>query len=208
MKTALRLLVLGASGRTGRAFVDQARARNHRVTAFVRSPEKFGSPGEGVVVRQGDPRDTSELVSALAGQDAVVSALGPPGLGPTTILREAARSTVEAMRAAQVRRLLVVSAAMLFEDAGAVAVLLRSTLLRRAAKDSAGMERVVTASDLDWTIARPPRLTNGPLSNRYHIQDGQLPAGGRSLSRADVAHFLLEELETAAHVRQIVGMAG
>lgn len=207
VKTASRLFVIGATGRTGRALLDQARARGHQVTAFVRSPEKLGAPADGVAVRQGDPHQVSELIPALAGHDAVVSALGPPGAGPTTVLRDCARSTVEAMHAAGVQRLLVVSAAMLFEDAGVVAALLRKTLLRSVAEDSAEMERVVRGSGLDWTISRPPRLTNGPLTGRYHVEDWHLPPGGRSVSRADVAHFLLDTLEAGAHVRQIVGMA-
>jgi putative NADH-flavin reductase len=88
---------------------------------------------------------------------------------------------------------------------------MRQTFLRNIAKDSAEMERIVMASDLDWTIARPPRLTNGPLTGRYGTADDRMPPGARgaaaSISRADVAHFLLEELEHRAHVRRIVGMA-
>jgi putative NADH-flavin reductase len=160
-----------------------------------------------VEVRQGDPRSVSELSAALAGHDAVLSALGPRGLGPTTILREAARSTVSAMQATQIRRLLIVSAAMLFEDAGIVAALLRNTLLRNGAEDSTEMEQVVRASGLDWTIARPPRLTNGRLSGHYLVERDRLPTGGRSMSRADVAHFMLDELEAGTHVRELVGMA-
>jgi putative NADH-flavin reductase len=205
---ALRLLILGATGGIGRLLVDQARERGYQVSAFVRSPEKIGGPRDSVMVRQGDPRNVSQLIPALAGHDAVLSVLGPVGTGPTTILRESARSTIDAMRATQVQRLLIVSAAMLFEDAGLVAALLRTTLLKNVADDSAEMERIVSASDLDWTIARPPRLTNGRLSGRYRVEDGHLPSGGRSMSRADVAQFLLNELETGAHVHQIVGMAG
>jgi putative NADH-flavin reductase len=160
-----------------------------------------------VTVRQGDPRNIAELGAALPGHDAVLSALGPPGLGRTTILREGARSTVAAMQAAGQRRLLVVSAAMLFQDAGILAAVLRHTLLRNVAEDSAEMERVVMASGLDWTIARPPMLTNGPLTEHYQVEDARMPCGSISLSRADVAHFLIGELERGAHARQIVGMA-
>jgi putative NADH-flavin reductase len=148
------------------------------------------------------------LVAALPGHDAVLSALGPPGPGPTTILREAARSSVAAMRAIGVHRLLVVSAAMLFEDAGILAAVLRNTLLRNVAEDCTAMERTVTASDLDWTIVRPPRLTNGRLTAQYRTADGRMPPGIPLVSRADVAAFILDELERGAHVGQIVGMAG
>jgi putative NADH-flavin reductase len=203
----MRLFILGATGGIGRRLVDQALERGNEVTALVRSPQKLGAPRDGLTVRRGDPINVAHLVTALPDHDAVLSALGPPGPGPTTILRTGARSLVAAMQAARLRRLLVVSAAMLFDDAGLLARLLRRTLLRNVAEDSGEMERVITLSELDWTIARPPRLTNGPLTKCYHIEDGRMPRGKRSLSRADVAHFLLCEVEQGAHARQIVGMA-
>ncbi len=203
----MRLFILGATGGTGRALIDQARTRGHRVTAFVRSPQKLGAPTDGLTVRRGDPRSVEELSAAIRGHDAVLSALGPPGPGPTTILGESARSTVAAMQSTGVRRLLVVSAAVLFEDEGVLIALMRRTLLRNVAKDASEMERIVMASDLDWTIARPPRLTNGALTGRYGVEDGRLPRGRPWISRADVAHFLLEELERREHLHRIVGMA-
>ena len=203
-----RVLVLGATGGNGRAFIEQALAHGHRVTAFVRSPEKLDSLGDRLKVQKGDPLSVAELTDALQVQDAVVSSLGPPGLGRTTILRDAARSTVAAMNAAGVRRLLIISAAMLFQDAGVLAMILRRTLLRNAAEDCTAMERIVRSSELDWSIVRPPRLTNGRLTRHYRIETGQLPPGGWTVSRADVGHFLVDEMERGAHLRQIVGMAG
>jgi putative NADH-flavin reductase len=204
----MRLFILGATGGTGRQLIDQALARGHQVTAFVRSPEKLGAQREGLSVRQGDPRDAAALTAALSGHDAVLSALGPPGPRRSTILSDSARSTVSAMQSAGIRRLLVVSAAILFEDMGALATLLRRTLLRNVVLGSGEMEQVVTASNLNWTIVRPPRLTNGALTARYKVADDRFPSGKRMLSRADVAHFLLDELAHGAHMRRIVGQAG
>jgi putative NADH-flavin reductase len=206
-KTSMRLFILGATGGIGRALTNQAIDRGHAVTAFVRSPEKLGAPRDGVTVRKGDPRSADELRAALRGHDAVLSALGPPGPGRTTIHRDCARSTVEAMQHAGVGRLLIVSAAVLFEGQGFLYWLLRNTLLRNIAEDTSAMERVVMASGLDWTIARPPRLSNGKLTGRYAIEEGRMPSGGPMVSRADVAHFLLDELERPTHVRRMVGMA-
>ena len=204
----MRLFILGATGGTGRQLIDQALARGHQVTAFVRSPEKLGARREGLRVQRGDPRDGAALNAALSGHDAVLSALGPPGPRRSTILPDSARSTVSAMQATGIRRLLIVSAAILFEDMGLLAALLRRTLLKNIVVGSGEMERIVIASNLDWTIVRPPRLTNGPLTERYQIADNRFPPGKRTLSRADVAHFLLDELKHGAHVRQIVGQAG
>jgi len=204
----MRLIILGATGGTGRALVEQARTRGHQVTAFVRSPQKLGVVGEGITVQRGDPLSVAELRAVLPGHDAVLTALGAPGPGRTTILSESGRSIVEAMNAEGPRRLLVVSVAALFDEAGVIAALFRHTLLRNIVVDAAEMERVVMGSGLDWTIARPPRLTNGPLTRLYRVADGRMPRGRISVSRADVAHFLLDELEERRHVHEIVGMAG
>jgi putative NADH-flavin reductase len=204
----MRLLIIGATGGTGLQVTSQAVEGGHHVTAFVRSPQKLGSLRHRVVVREGDPRNVADLRAMLPGHDAVISTLGPPGVGPTTILHAAAESTVAAMQAAGVRRLLVVSAAVLFDDLGLFGKILRRTLLRNVGDDSIEMERIVVASALDWTIARPPRLTNGPRTGRYDVENGHLP--GRSafaaISRADVAEFLVSEIQHNTHIHEIVGI--
>ena len=112
------------------------------------------------------------------------------------------------MQATGVRRLLVVGVAVLFENDGLLSAIARRTFLRNVARDSAEMERIVGASGLDWTIARPPRLTNGVLTRAYGVADGRMPPDARlTISRADVADFLLDELEHPAHVRRIIGLA-
>src|SRR4029453_18517042 len=108
----MRLLILGATGGTGRQLTSQAVEHGHRGTDFVRVPQKLRSLRDRVTVRQGDPRSVAELQAILPGHDAVVSALSPPGAGPTTILRAAAGSTVTAMQAAGLSRLVVVSVAV------------------------------------------------------------------------------------------------
>jgi putative NADH-flavin reductase len=205
---AMRLFILGATGGTGRQLIGQALARGHEVTAFVRSPEKLGARQQGLSVQQGDPRDAAALNLALSGHDALLSALGPPGPRRSTILRDSARSTVSAMQSAGIRRLLIVSAAILFEDMGVLAALLRRTLLRNVVVGSGEMEQIVTASNLEWTIVRPPRLTNAPPTGRYQVADNRYPPGKRTLSRADLAHFLLDELDQRTHLHQVVGQAG
>src|SRR5262249_36766090 len=151
---------IGATGGIGRELIGQAKERGHRVTALARAPERLGPLAEGVNVMRGNPLDPAAVKEALADNQAVLSALGPPGVGRSPVREGGARSIVAAMRAQSARRCLVVSAAMLFEDMGLRAALVRSPLLRNVAKDCTEAERVVTASDLDWTIVRPPRLTN------------------------------------------------
>lgn len=207
MSEPRRIFILGATGGIGRALTDQALQRGHTVTAFVRSPGKLGAARSGLEVREGDPRNADELAAALPGHDAVLSALGPPGLGRTTIHRDCARSTVAAMQATGVQRLVIVSAAVLFENQGPLVWLLRNTFLRNVAEDTAAMERVVMASGLEWTLVRPPRLTHGALTGSYRVAEDRMPRGGQFLGRADVAHFMVDALERRAHVARIVGIA-
>jgi len=210
MKTSMRLFILGATGGIGRQLVDQALERHHQVTAFVRSPQKLGAAGGGLTLIQGDVRNADAMSRALRGHDAVLSALGPPGPSRNTITSDSARATIAAMQSAGIDRLLVVGVAALFPDIGMFGHLLRNTLLRNIADDSAEMERMVKASGLNWTIIRPPRLTNGPRRERHGVADDRLPngAGGNAtISRADVAHFMLNELEHPAHIRRVVGIA-
>jgi len=209
-KTSMRLFILGATGGIGRQLVDQALERRHQVTAFIRSPQKLGARRDGLTVIPGDVHNADAMSRALRGHDAVLSALGPPGPARNTITSDSARATIAAMQSAGIDRLLVVGVAALFPDIGVFGHLLRATLLRNIADDSAEMERIVEASRLDWTIIRPPRLTNCPRREHYGVADDRLPngAGGNAtISRADVAHFMLNELEHPAHTRRIVGIA-
>jgi putative NADH-flavin reductase len=206
----MRLFILGATGGIGRQLVNQALERHHQITAFVRSPQKLAARRDGLTAIPGDVRNADAMGRALRGHDAVLSALGPPGPARDTITSDSARAAIAAMQSADIDRLLVVGVAALFPDIGMFGHLLRNTLLRNIADDSAEMERIVKASGLDWTIVRPPRLTNGPRREYYGVDDDRLPygAGGNAIiSRADVAHFMLNELEHPAHIRRVVGIA-
>jgi putative NADH-flavin reductase len=204
----MRLFVIGANGRTGMEILDLARARGHEATAFVRSPEKLEQMANIRVVR-GDPLQTASIASALPGHDAVLSAIGPHArdalLRPTTLLADCARATVDAMTATGVRRLAIVSAAVLFPEKGLDFMFFR-WLLRHHARDLDAMERIVRASGLDWTIARPPRLTQLRDASFVAARD-TLPAGGRVMSFRSVAAFMLDAVERRSHVAEVVGLA-
>ncbi len=116
----MRLFVLGATGRTGTEIVDLALTRGHEVTAFVRSPQKI-RPAPALSIVRGDPLRPETIAAALPGHDAVLSAIGPhPGdaLRPSTLLTDCARATVTAMAGSDVRRIAIVSAAVLFPEKG------------------------------------------------------------------------------------------
>jgi len=204
----MRLLVLGATGHIGREVVDLALARGHVVTAYVRTPRKIERSEPNLIVKQGDALDADRLTEALVGQDAVISALGLPArqaLRPASFMAESMASAVAAMKRARVARLAAVSAAVLFPMRGLFYAFFR-WLLKHHARDLSAMESVIRATDVAWTIARPPRLVGGAEETPRIVVDG-LPPRARSISYRSVAAFLLGCLEHEQHVRQIVGLS-
>ena len=201
----MRLFILGATGGIGQHLLRIGLERGHELTAYVRSPQKIPQPHEGLTVVRGDLFDASSMARALAGHDAVLSAFGPTTIRTTTLRREFGRATASALREGGVRRVQLVSAAFLFRRVGMLGALLKPTLFRFMAPDMADMERELMQDDLEWTVIRPPRLTNGPPTRRYRVADGELP--GHVISRADVAEFMIKEAEAPAHLRKIVGLA-
>jgi len=204
----MRLFILGANGKTGTQLVDLALDRGHQVTAFVRSPSKIGRRHPLLEVRKGDPHSVDELTEALPGHDVVLSALGvrpPQAFRPHSLVEECAASTVAAMTRAGVKRLVLVSAAVLFPERGLLFAFFRR-LLKHVAHDLGAAEQIVRATSLDWTIARPPRLIDRS-DEAYRSRRDALPSGGFSMSFRGVAAFMLDAVEREAHVREIVGLA-
>jgi putative NADH-flavin reductase len=204
----MRLLILGANGKTGTQLIDLALARAHEVTAFVRSPEKITRRHPLLHVVRGDPHSVDALAGALPGHDVVLSALGvrpPQAFRPHTLVEDCAASTVAAMTRAGVKRLVLVSAAVLFPEKGLFFAFFR-WLLTQIRRDLGAAEQIVRATSLDWTIARPPRLVDGSGEGYRSVRDA-LPAGGSSMSFRAVAAFMLDAVEHRTHVHEIVGLA-
>ena len=204
----MKVFVIGANGQTGTQVIDLALARGHEVTAFVRSPQKIKIQHPLLKVLRGDPHNVDELASALKGHDVVVSALGvrpPKAFRPHTLVQECAASTVAAMTKAGVKRLVLVSVAVLFPEKGLRFAFFRR-LLAHIMRDLGTAEEIVRATPLEWTIARPPRLTNRS-DESYRSRRDALPENGFSMSFRAVAAFMLDTVEHHTHVREIVGLA-
>jgi putative NADH-flavin reductase len=202
----MRVLVLGATGGIGKFLLEFATARGHEVTAFVRSPQKIAVKSERLRAVPGDLLHAEQLAQVLLGQDVVLSAFGPATLRRVTTRGEFGAALATAMERSGVRRAVVVSSGLLFEEQNAIGKMLRGTLFRNLLPDMTAMEATLEKDGLEWTIVRPPRLTNGPLTKSYSVADGRLPKG-MTVSRACVADFMIKEAERPAHVRQIVGLS-
>jgi putative NADH-flavin reductase len=203
----MKLFILGATGGIGQHLVRLGLERGLQVTAYVRSPAKISLVHERLRVVEGDVFNAAQMGQTMTCHDVVLSSFGPLTIRSSRLRREFGRTLAAAMRKSGVSRVQVVSAAFLFPDIGLVGNLLKATLFRQMAPDMAGMEAEVIQSNLDWTLVRPPRLSNGPARHSYRLADGGLPRGGFLISRADVAHFMIGEAENPSHLNQVVGVA-
>jgi len=213
----MRLAVFGATGGTGRQLVEQALAQGHEVTAVVRDPARLPVEHTRLQVVQADVFDPSSVTPTLAGADAVLSALGPhPRADDMTVCSRGVHSILQAMQDAGVRRIVAISGAPVPKrdpaDGALWRVLLRPLLHRmfgRLYADLALMEVELLESAAEWTVFRPPLLTNRPLSGRYRTTLGRNASGGFGrVSRADLADAMLRCLTDAATVRTTVGIVG
>ena len=195
------LLVLGATGGVGRQVVEQALALGHSVAAMVRDPKKMAIRHERLRLVVGDvTADAPPLPEAMRGEDAVISALGVgASFQPNALIERSAPKIVAAMQQVGVQRLLMVSAfgvGATFVDVPIVPRIFMRTLLARIYADKEAGEAIVRQSALDWTLVYPTGLTDGPKTGKILFGERLRLSGFPTISRADVAAFLLAELET------------
>lgn len=203
----MRVLVFGASGRTGRELVTQALGQGHRVTAFVRDPAKLISRSPDLALIPGDVVDLAAVHQAVRGQDAVISALGastPFRRDPRLV--DGVRNIVSTMEQMGVRRLVYVSYLGVHDGRSQLSLLGRylvAPLARAVVADHEAKEALIRQSGLEWVIVRPPLLTNGPRTGEYRSgQNIEAKSLISRISRADVADFMLRQLCDDTYVRR------
>ncbi len=197
-QSSMKVLVVGATGPTGRLIVKQGIELGHAVTAMARNPATAALPEAARVVRADVTRPES-LMPAVAGQDAVICCIGTKlSRKPTTLLSDGTRNLVGAMRESGVRRLVCVTGIGAGDSKGHGGFfydrIIQPLLLNEIYKDKTRQEAVVRDSGLDWTLVRPAALTNGgrtALVKAFTHLDG-ITVG--KISRADVAAFVLATL--------------
>ncbi|WP_319461079.1 NAD(P)-dependent oxidoreductase [Micromonospora sp. RTP1Z1] len=221
----MKLTIFGATGGIGRHLVNQAGSAGHDVTVVVRDPAKLAGAPVRVVAADLATADPETLRTAVGGADAVLSGLGPRSAADAGITARGTRAMAEAMAGAGVRRIVVVSAAPVGlvpspgrphpprRDPGD-GPLMRYVLgpaIRRVLRDHyadlALMEEELRDGFLDWTVVRPPRLTDKPLTGAYRTAYDRNVRGGVTISRADVAQLMLDLLDRPDSVRRTVGVA-
>ena len=209
----MKVVVFGATGRTGRLLVEGALARGHDVTAFVRAPNKLGALRDRVQVVHGDVLDGGAVSDAVDGQEAVLVALA--GGGTKAAEQVNAQGTLNVIRSMQrysARRLVVLSAGgtqpgrdpnlpWFFER------IVKPLFLKNVLADLRRMEISVRQSELDWTLVRAAQLVDGPARGAYRAEPGYSMPGGTKIARADVAAFMLDELERRDNIAHALAIA-
>ena len=207
----MKLVVLGATGGTGLEIVRQAVDRGHQVTAIVRSPERLKPFNGGITIRQGDLLNSHELAEAIRGSDAILSAFGPRvpiAKTDANLLRNFSTTLTTAMSHAGVKRVIVISTAFLFKDSLIPPTYLFGRLFFPGVViDASSMEHTMMKSNLDWTIVRPPQLTDNGRTGRYRLRVGHLPRFGFKISRADVADAFLKAIVSPAAIQRVLGVS-
>jgi putative NADH-flavin reductase len=204
---APKILILGATGPTGRHIVSQALARGYDVTVLVRSPKK-ATDLQGAKLVVGDARDEKALRQAIKGRDAVISALGTPAspFKEVTLLSTATQALIDAMKAEQVTRLIAITGIGAGDSKGHGGFLFDNVifplLLRHVYADKNRQEAIIKDSGLDWTIVRPSILNNKPERDTIRALTDLSNVHGGSISREDVAAFVLDQVNTGQWLRK------
>lgn len=207
----MNLLIFGASGRTGQELVKQALQQGHQVTAFVRTRGKLKIQNGGLAIIVGDIRDETLIHTSVQGKDAVISALGAssPFKFDQAIV-DGIKNIVNAMEQRGIKRFIYMSAINVRESrpaAGLVIRILAPILLRTETAGHEAREEITRQSKLDWTIVRAGGLTNGSHTSIYRSGENIRAKGiAASISRSDVAEFMLKQLIDTGYLRRAVNV--
>lgn len=221
----MSVLVVGATGGTGRCVVNAAVAANHRVIAAARNPATVGDSVVPLTIDFTEAAAFAVLAEALGSSDTVISTLGPRRKSEAGIVTQGTRIIVDAMKEAGARRLITISAAPVRDTALSsrsgspvrdpgddwVTAKVMMPIVRKVFgyvyDDLAHMEDLIVGSGLDWTIVRPPRLTNHRDSRKIRSNSRHNIAHGRSLSRRDLAQYMVDIIPQVATFESIIRLA-
>ena len=201
----MNLLVLGATGGTGRLVVEQALSAGHMVTALVRSPEKLATSQPNLRVVTGSATDLESVAAALQGADAVISTLGGSG----SVIADSTAAIVAAARQAGVRRVVVLSSWLVERDRMSPLLRLASGVaMGRLIKDKTAGEQLLLQSDLDWTIVYASTLGDGPATGSTVLPEAANWSMSQKISRADVATWLVQAATDGQPTNRSVRITG
>jgi putative NADH-flavin reductase len=211
----MNIAIFGASGATGTLLTQRSLAVGYKVSALLRTPEKFPLRDQ-VHIIQGSPFDIASVRQTIEGADAVLSALGAKSLKKEDVLERAIPQIIAAMQqslseAKPVRRIIVLGSAGALPSSldkqpawrrWIVQNIVYNTFLKWPVASQISQWNNLSRSNLDWTMVMPPMLTNGPARGAYRIDGEALPANGNRISRADVADFMMQQIDNPQWIKR------
>ena len=207
----MQIVLCGATGELGRRVLAEALDRGHTVTALVRDPARLDVSHQRLTVVVGEVRDRQAVAAVIAGQDAVVSCIGPGRLdGNLDVLSAGMSSILAGMLASGVQRIVAVGGAGILQENEET--LLHDTpgfppMLRAISEEHLRAYELLRASGTRWSMVCPPMFASGEGSGGYRAERDYLPEGGTQIARADVALFMLDDLESGAFIGSRVGIS-
>jgi putative NADH-flavin reductase len=206
-----RIVIFGSTGGTGQELVTQALKGNYRVTAFARSPEKLNVSDTNLKVIQGDVLNLEDVCRAVENQDVVLCSIGMPDSDKSMLRTKGTVNIIKAMEKQGMNRLICQSTLGIGDSKVALPWLMKfiivPLILKTAFKDHEIQESKIENSKLDWTIVRPAGLTNGKKTVRYKQDFAYSDKIKGKVSRADTAHFMLNQIDDNQYFRQKVGIS-
>jgi len=210
----MKIALFGASGGTGIEFLNQSQNSNFEITAFLRSPEKLREQFPTLRMVKASIDEVDVLTQNTQGFDAIVSLVGISGLlqarKPNSIYERTARSLIKVSKENQIKKLIVVSSGGVVEaenEPWFFKHLLKPIFLNKMYDDMRIMEDLISKSGLNYTLVRPPYLTKGKLTKTYRTIIDSWFVDDKVLSRADLAHFLLDCINREDLTKKIVGVS-
>lgn len=206
----MKVAIFGASGATGKLLTDRCLAAGYTVTALVRTPEKFPQH-DRVHIIQGSAFDSTAIHHTIEGADVVLSALGARSLKREDVLERAVPLITAAMKQSGIRRIISLGSAGALPTSldkqpawrsWIVQNIVYSTFLKWPVASQISQWHTLSQSNLDWTMVMPPMLTNGPAHGTYRIDGEALPRNGSHISRADVADFMMKQIDSLQWVKK------
>lgn len=207
----MKISILGATGGTGKEIIKQALEQGHEITALARDPQKLPFNDKRLTVIKGDVLNRDDVLKVVQGNDAVLVALGVKPPSKAKVVGPGTANIIEAMKAQNVKRL-VVESAMFMDDAvrknSFFISLLTKTFMKGPYADKLVQEAVVRDSGLEWVIARPVGLSKGPKTGSYRSGESlKLKGMFPMIARADVADFMLKQLQSDSNLHKAVLIA-
>jgi putative NADH-flavin reductase len=195
-----QIIVFGATGGTGKQVVEQALQAGFKVTVVVRNRQQFTINDSALEIIQADVLKPDTFENALNAKDAIVSCLGSRDRGPTNVYSKGVSSITTGMQKAGIKRIICISAGAVIVPPKSSFILkfvvknILQRVFRYTYEDMLLMENILHESNLNWTVIRAPRLTNGAHTGKYRTAINEALTNPSSISRADLADFIVNHL--------------